>query len=129
MWSEDEGIKAKYLIRDNDGKFGKVFDHTAESVGLEVVKITPMVPDMNSFSEAFIGSSRRECLNHFVFFGLSQLDRVTAAWQKHYHNERPHQGRGIDNNVLDTSFVPQAVGKIECQRTLGGLFKSYCRVA
>ena len=121
------GVEARYLIRDNDGKFGNTFDRTAESVGLEAVKTSFFAPDMNAFTESFQAGTRRECLNHLVFFSLGQLDRTLSAWRKHYHSERPHQGRGIDNNVLDKAFVPQSVGKIECQRALGGLLKSYRR--
>jgi putative transposase len=127
MWCEDEGIEARYLIRDNDAKFGNVFDHTTESVGPKIVKTCPMTPNMNPHVESFIGNTRRECLNHLVFFTLPQLDRALAAWRFHYLAERPHQGRGIDNNVLDKDFVPQVFGEIRCQRTLGGLFKSYHR--
>jgi len=84
---------------------------------------------MNPHVESFQGNTRRECLNHVVFVSLAQLDRALSVWRTHYLRERPHQGRGIDNNVLDKSFVPKRVGKIECQRALGGLLKSYHRAA
>ena len=129
MWLEEEGIEAKYLIRDNDGKFGSVFDHTAESVGLEVVRTSFFAADMNAFTESFIGNTRRECLNHLTFFSLKQLDRTLLAWHSHYHTERPHRGCDIGNAVLDKDFVPQAEGRIICQRSLGGLLTSYCRAA
>ncbi len=129
MWREDEGIEAKYLIRDNDGKFGKAFDQAVESVGLETVRTSFFAPDMNAYVESHLSNCRRECLNHFVFFTLAQVDRVLRAWLRHYHHERPHQGRGIGNNVLDKTFQPQEAGKVKCRRSMGGLFNSYYRDA
>ncbi len=129
MWQEDEGIDARYLIRDNDGKFGKVFDAAVESMNLKTVRTSYFAPDMNAFVESYLSNCRRECLDHFVFFTLTQADRVVRAWLRHYHRERPHQGRGIDNNVLDKTFLPQAAGTVKCRRTMGGLFSSYYRDA
>jgi hypothetical protein len=52
---------------------------------------------------------------------------------EHYHNERPHQGKG---NVLlfpttpaNSDSNPTRAGPIECNRRLGGLLKFYRRAA
>jgi putative transposase len=129
MWCQDEGIQPRYLIRDNDKKFGLAFDHAVESIGCEVVRTAILAPDMNSFTESFNSSTRREVLNHFIFFTLAQLDRALLAWNSHYNNDRPHQGRDIGNRVLNKAFVPQTEGQIVCKRSLGGLLKSYSRAA
>jgi hypothetical protein len=36
-----------YLIRDNDGRFGKPFAAVAEGTEIEVVKIPPRSPNLN----------------------------------------------------------------------------------
>lgn len=129
MWAEDAGIEPRYLIRDNDGKFGNVFDHAVESMGIEPVRTSLFAPDMNAYVESHISNFRRECSCHFVFLTMPQIDWVTRAWCQHYLHERPHQGRGIGNNVLDQDFIPQAVGEVKCRRSMGGIFNSYYRDA
>jgi len=44
---------------------------------------------------------------------------------QHCHTERPHQG--IGNEIMEPP--PQGEGEIVCQERLGGLLKSYRRVA
>ena len=39
-----EGLGPKYLIRDNDGKYGSLFDQMAEASGIEIVKIPDRAP-------------------------------------------------------------------------------------
>jgi len=42
------GDGPKYLIRDNDDKFGRRLDAVAEGTGIEVVKIPPSSPESES---------------------------------------------------------------------------------
>jgi putative transposase len=79
--------------------------------------------------ESFIGTTKREVLNHFVCFSRGQLDYIIRVWLKHYHEQLPHRGVGRDNFVLDTSFVPKTDGAIGFRSELGGILKSYYREA
>ena len=82
-----------YLIRDNDDKFGRSFDAVAEGTAIEVVKIPPSSPDLNPICERFLGSVRRECLDHVVILSERQLHRVLREYVESYFNSaRPHQG-------------------------------------
>ena len=42
------------------------FDAVAEGTGIDVVKIPPRSPNLNSICERFLGSVRRECLDQVV---------------------------------------------------------------
>jgi hypothetical protein len=64
------------LIRDNDGKFGKRFASVAEGTGIEVVNIPPRSPNLNPICERFLGSARRECLDH----GVPQSTEQRLCW-------------------------------------------------
>ena len=67
------------------------------------VKIKPGAfrsPNTNAFAERFIQSLQRECLDHFVIVGEQHMDYGWAEAAAHYHEERPHQGDGIDNELL-----------------------------
>ena len=66
------GTGPKYLIRDNDDKFGTQFKRVA--AGIKILKMPVRAPKANAICERFLGSVRRECLNHW---GVAILD-----WKK-----------------------------------------------
>ncbi len=49
------GEGPQLLIRDGDTKYGAAFDRVAEGTDIEVVKIAPCAPRMNSVCERFLG--------------------------------------------------------------------------
>jgi len=60
------GDGPQFLIRDRDDKFGAVFDRVAAGAGARVVRTAVQAPLMNAFCERFLGSVRRECLDHII---------------------------------------------------------------
>jgi putative transposase len=115
-----------YLIRDNDDKFGKSFDAVAEGTGIGVVKIPPRSPNLNPICERFLGSVRRECLDHVVILSERQLRRVLKAYVESYFNRaRPHQGLRQAIPVGASRSVPRAGGKVVPIPVLGGLHHDY----
>ena len=130
MWLSDEGLEMKYLIRDRDALYPEqLMKAFWESEGVKVIKTPVQSPKANSFVESYIGKCKRECLNHLTCFHPSQLNYISQQWCAHYNSERPHRGKGIDNNVLDVDFTPQTEGQVKCKQRLGGLLKSYYREA
>jgi putative transposase len=57
------------------------------------------------------------------------MDYAVGQWVEHYLTERPSRAKGIGNRVLDPNFRPQLHGRVCCRQRLGGLIKSYYRVA
>jgi putative transposase len=60
------GQTPKYLIRDNDKKFGSNFARVATISGIQVLRTPYRTPQANAVCERFLGSVRRECLDHFL---------------------------------------------------------------
>ena len=119
-----------YLIRDNDDKFGKRFSAVAEGTAIEVVKIPPRSPNLNPICERFLGSVRRECLDHLIILSERHLRRVLKEYVEIYFNRaRPHQG--LDQAIPDVQLrsVPKADGKVVSFPILGGLHHDYQRAA
>jgi transposase InsO family protein len=52
-----------FLIRDNDGAYGKVFKRRLRAMGIRDRPIAPRSPWQNGYVERVIGSIRRECIN------------------------------------------------------------------
>jgi len=76
---------------------------------------------------------RKECLDHFVVCGEKHLRHLVKEFVAHYHEERPHQGRGnVPLSVPDPDnppTLPFPKGEVVCRERLGGLLKHYSRAA
>ena len=121
------GDGPRYLVGDNDGKFGRRFAADAEGTGIEIVKIPPRSPNLNPICERFLGSVRRECLDHLVILGERHLRSVLGEYVKAYFNvARPHQG--LDQKVPGAkkhgSGSPTA-GTVVVTPILSGLHHDY----
>jgi putative transposase len=57
----------KYLIRDRDSKYAAHFSAVAVSSGIQELKTPYRALRANGICERFIGSLRRECLDHILF--------------------------------------------------------------
>ena len=70
----------KYLLRDRDSIYGWAFEHCAEALGLEQVRIAPRCPWQSPYVERLIGSVRRECLDHVIVLNGLHLHRVLERY-------------------------------------------------
>jgi transposase InsO family protein len=61
------------LIRDRDGVYGTVFDARVNNLGVEQLRTTPCSPWQNGYAERFVGTLRRELLDHVVVLGERHL--------------------------------------------------------
>ena len=120
------GAGPEFLIRDNDGKFGADFDRAARGAGIRVLRTAIRAPLMNSVCERFLGSVRRECLDHMMTLGERHLEQVLEEYCLRYFNAaRPHQG--LDQHV-PTPEIRTGCTKgsaIRSVSVLGGLHHDY----
>jgi putative transposase len=86
------GHMPKYLIRDHDSKFGPCFARVAVTSGIKVLKTPYHAPRANAICERFLGSVRRECLDHVLILHEPLLHRVLRAYVAYFNRARPHQG-------------------------------------
>jgi transposase InsO family protein len=121
------GEGPRYLIRDNDDKFGSQFSAVATGTGIEVVGIPPKSPNLNPICERFLGSVRRECLDHVVIPGEDHLRRVLTEYVAAYFNAaRPHQGLGQRIPGETRVAARRAPGaSVAATPILGGLHHDY----
>jgi putative transposase len=70
------GQAPKYLIRDNDRKFGSFFARVATTSGIEILKTPYHAPRANAICERYLRSVRQECLDHLLISSEKQLQRV-----------------------------------------------------
>ena len=121
----------KYLIRDNDKKFGVGFARVAHTSNIEIHKTPSFAPRANSICERFLGSVRRECLDHLFILHEKQLHRVLHAYLLYFNRDRPHQGIKQQIPEQKAGSVPphHEIGKVLSFQILGGLHHDYRRSA
>lgn len=132
MHTEDVMLIPKYLLRDNDGKYTTQFDEAFESSGAEVVKTTPMSPNLRAHVERFIQTLTFECLDRFVIVSERHLNVINQELQCWYNLERPHSSRDFLPPAADSPPEPQEtirVNDVVYETRLGGVLKSYSRRA
>jgi len=117
------------LLRDRDAKFSGTFDEVFRTEGLRVVKTPVRAPRANAFAERWVGTVRRECLDHVLIFGRRHLQRVLHAYAEHYNRARPH--RSLDLRPPDPAPSAEGVAGSRVRRrdVLGGLIHEYKRIA
>lgn len=88
----ERASRFKFLIRDRDSKFTATVDDVFAGNGTRVIKTPVRSPRANSYAERFVGTLRRECLDHVLILGERHLRKVLADYARHYNGHRPHQG-------------------------------------
>jgi putative transposase len=125
------GQTPRYLIHDNDSKFGPVFARVAVTSSIKLLKTPYHAPRANAVCERFLGSVRRECLDHIFALHEKHVYRVLRAYVEYFNHLRPHQG--IKQQVPESlgSPVPseQSGGQVIALPILGGLHHAYRRTA
>ncbi|MFH1434146.1 MAG: integrase [Pseudomonadota bacterium] len=64
-----EDSAPRYVILDRDGKYGEAVPAALKNMGVKIVRIIYRSPWQNPIAERFVGSVRRELLNHVVVLG------------------------------------------------------------
>ncbi|MGH2659029.1 MAG: integrase core domain-containing protein [Actinomycetota bacterium] len=122
--------EARFLIRDRDAKYSGPFDEVFRSEGVKIIKTPIKAPKANAFSERWVRTVRRECLDHVLVWGRRHLARVLREFVDHYNAERPHRGLQLACPSPPISQAPVGtMGAIGRRDRLGGLIHEYYRCA
>jgi putative transposase len=119
----------RFLIRDNDDKFGAHFSSVTDAV--DVLRTPVRAPKANAICERFIGSVRRECLDHVIILSERHLRRLIREYVAYFNHALPHQGidRIPDPLNADRSDESRTDRPVIAVPVLGGLHHDYQRAA
>jgi putative transposase len=119
----------RLLIRDRDAKFSMAFDEVFRTEGVTLVRTPLQAPRANAFAERWVGSARRECLDHVLIFGRPHLQRVLGSYTEHYNRARPHRALDLDPPDPASSVEGFAGLPVRRRDILGGLIHESQRTA
>jgi transposase InsO family protein len=126
---QDRDLVAKFLLCDRDSKFAAAFGEVFRSEAVEVIRLPYRSPRANSFAERWVGTARRELLDHLLIFGRRHLERVPVEFINHYNQVRPHQGLGQRPPDCPADVITMPAGRVVRRDRLGGLIHEYHRAA
>jgi putative transposase len=116
---EDAGSKARYLIRDRDGKFPALFDTVLADAGIKVVLSGIQTPRMNSIMERWVRTCRHELLDRTLIWNQQHLLHALHEFECFYNGHRPHQGlaNARPKYPLPTPIAaPDEIGRLRVRR-------------
>jgi len=119
----------KFFIRDRDSKFTAEFDRVLAGSGVRVIKTPVRSPRANSFAERYVGTLRRECLDHLLIYGEQHLRRTLTEYARHYNQHRPHQSRQQRPPLHEPGQAVDVTARIKRRQVFYGLINEYRRAA
>jgi putative transposase len=88
---EDAGSRARFLIRDRDGKFPGLVDDILTESGIEVVLSGVQMPRMNAVMERWVQTCRRELLDRTLIWNQAHLLQALREFEHFYNEHRSHR--------------------------------------
>ena len=119
----------RFLIRDRDSKFTTAFDAVFTGAQIRIVRTPIRAPRANAIAERFIGTLRRECLDHILIAGPRHLAVVLGEYAQHFNTHRPHRSLDQRPPVGGTARPSGAAIHVLRRDRLGGLIHEYVQVA
>ena len=120
----------RFLIFDRDAKFGKHVVSFAKGMGSEPVRTAFRSPWQNGVAERWVGSCRRDLLDHVIVLNERHLKRLMAEYVRYYHEDRTHLGLAKDTPAgRPVAIRPAVPSRIHSVPRLGGLHHRYLAAA
>ena len=116
----------KYLIFDRDAIFSAKVMKFVEAMGIKPCRSAYQSPWQNGLAERWIGSCRRELLDHVIVFGRRHYIRLMRSYLDYYHEDRCQLGLGKDAPTgRVTTARPSSDAKVVALPRVGGLHQRY----
>ncbi len=116
----------RYVILDRDTKFDAEVLNVLRSIGLKPKRTSRESPWQNGVAERWVGSCRRELLDHMIPLNEQHLRRLILDYVRYYHLDRTHDGLGKDTpDRRPVENNPGNGAKVISLPRVGGLHHRY----
>lgn len=116
-----------FLIFDHDAKYGFEVPATISSMDITAVRTSVGCPWQNGVADRWVGSCRRELLDHVIILNEQHLRRLLSDYIFYYHDDRIHLGLSKQTPGRRHPSLPH--GRVIARERLGGLHHRYDRAA
>jgi len=125
------GQRPRFLIRDNDRKYGAGFARVAAVTGITELRTAYRAPRQHATCARFLGRVRRACLEHLLVLGEAHVRRVLREYARDCNHDRSHQGPGqrVPGATEGCAGWAATDGSVRATPLLGGLHHAYARAA
>jgi putative transposase len=116
----------RYVILDRDAKFDSSVLQFLEATRLEAKRTSIRSPWQNGIAERWVGSCRRELLDHVIPLNDEHLRRLVRDYVAYFHHDRIHDALSKDTphcRPVEDKPCPQAT--LISNARLGGLHHRY----
>jgi putative transposase len=96
---------------------------------IRIINTPVRAPRAKAIAERFIGTLRRECLDHLLIIGTRHLKAVLHEYINHYNGHRPHRSLHQRPPAGGMSPHSAAASRVLRRDRLGGLIHEYMQVA
>ena len=117
----------RFLIFDRDVKYGLEVPVAVRSLSIHPVRTSFESPWQNGVAERWVGSCRREILDHIIALNERHMKRLLSEYVRYHHEDRTHLGLAKQTPAERIPSV--ASGRIVSCPRLGGLHHRYDRAA
>jgi transposase InsO family protein len=93
------GQTPRHLLHDHDAVYGRDFRQRARRIGMDAMATPIANPRANAVIERFLGTLRRECLDHLLILDEYHLRSVLTEFVGYYNLERPHRTLHLETPV------------------------------
>ncbi|MFI9561277.1 integrase core domain-containing protein [Nonomuraea endophytica] len=131
---EDARCRARYLIRDRDGKFPAPMEEILAEAGIQTVLTGIRMPRMNSIMERWVQSCRHELLDRCLLWNEHHLCHALGEYERFYNEHRAHQALAQAaplHTTPDPITDPARIIDLNIRRRdrLGGILHEYAHAA
>jgi len=111
-----------FLLFDHDSKFGRDVVSAVKEMGSRPTRTAFRSPWQNGIAERWVGSCRRDLLDHVIVLNERHLKRLMSEYVSYYHEDRTHLGLAKDTPAGRPIAVRSgAESEIQSLPRLGGL--------
>src|SRR5580765_2398842 len=116
----------RFLLFDRDAKFAAEVLSAVRDMGSEPTRTAFRSPWQNGVAERWVGSCRRDLLDHVIILNERHLKRLMSSYLLYYHEDRTHLGLAKDTPASRPTEIRSArERKIQYFPRLGGLHHRY----
>jgi transposase InsO family protein len=115
----------RFLIYDNDSIFSPAVTGAIKSFEIDPKRTAFRSPWQNGTAERFVGSVRRELLDHVVVLNEDHLRRLLRDYVGYYNSERVHTSIGDAPVGRPVESRPSANARVVSVPRVGGLHHRY----